>query len=80
MKLITPLVVQRNQVGFVKGRLLCENVMLASELVTDFNKPGPITRRCMQTGTTKAYENVDWTFMLNILEAFNLLEVFIDWI
>lgn len=80
LKLITPLVVQRNQVGFVKGRLLCENVLLASELVADFNKPGRTTRGCLQIDITKAYDNVDWNFMLNILEAFNLPGDFISWI
>lgn len=30
--------VQSNQVGFLKGHLLCENVLLASELVESFHK------------------------------------------
>ena len=46
LKCITPLAVQRNQVGFVKGRQLCENILLAAELVDDFNKPGQLTRGC----------------------------------
>ena len=80
LKLITPLAVQRNQVGFITGRLLCENVLLASELVADFNKPGEVSRGCLQIDITKAYDNVDWQFVLNILEAFGLPEVFIIWI
>ncbi|XP_010424688.1 PREDICTED: uncharacterized protein LOC104709832 [Camelina sativa] len=39
-KLFTAEAVQRNQVAFIPGRLLCENVLLAMELVTDFNKEG----------------------------------------
>ncbi|CAA7055588.1 unnamed protein product [Microthlaspi erraticum] len=72
--------VQRNQVGFVNGRLLCENVLLASELVADFHKPGPISRGCLQIDITKAYDNVHWTFVLNILEALQLPAIFINWI
>lgn len=72
--------VQSNQVGFVKGKLLCENVLLASELVTDFHKPATTTRRCLQIDLTKAYDNVDWRFMQNILSAFNLPPVFVGWI
>ncbi|CAA7058279.1 unnamed protein product [Microthlaspi erraticum] len=72
--------VQRNQVGFVKGRLLCENVLLASELVSDFNKAGPISRGCLQIDISKAYDNVDWGFLLRLLEAFELPENFIEWI
>lgn len=80
LKLITPKVVQRNQVGFVKGRLLCENVLLAAELVRDFNKDGEVTRGCLQIDISKAYDNVNWNFILNILEALELPKVFINWI
>lgn len=80
LKRLTPHVVQRNQVGFVKGRLLCENVLLASELVSGFNKPGITTRGCLQIDISKAYDNVDWEYMLNVLEAFDLPPIFIQWI
>lgn len=36
LKLITHLVVQKYQVEFVIGRLLCENVLFASDHVVDF--------------------------------------------
>lgn len=36
LKLCISDIVQRNEVGFVQDRLLCENVLLASELVKDF--------------------------------------------
>ena len=77
---ITPIAVQRNQVGFIKGRLLSENILLAAELVSDFNKPGATTRGCLQIDITKAYDNVDWGFLLNILKALDLPEVFVNWI
>ncbi|CAA7024778.1 unnamed protein product [Microthlaspi erraticum] len=80
LKRLTPLAVQRNQVGFVKGRLLCENVLLASELVADFNKPGPITRGCLQIDITKAYDNVDWGFLLRLLEALEIPPSLVSWI
>lgn len=38
LQLVVADIVQRNQVGFVQNRLLCENVLLASELVMDFHK------------------------------------------
>lgn len=58
LKLFLPLAIQNNQVGFVKGRLLCENVLLASELVSDFHKSGPTRRGCLQVDLTKAFDNV----------------------
>lgn len=64
----------------MQGRLLCENVLLASELVSGFQRPEITTRGCMQIDITKAYDNVDWTFILNTLEAFDLPAIFIQWI
>lgn len=77
---LTPKIVQRNHVGFVKGRLLSENALLASELVSHFNKEGDVTRGCLQIDITKAYDNVDWRFLFNILEAFELPQILQDWI
>ncbi|CAD5328526.1 unnamed protein product [Arabidopsis thaliana] len=72
--------VQGNQVGFVEGRLLCENVLLASELVTNFHSQGVTSRGCLQVDLAKAYDNLDWKFLLNVLQAINLPAVFIGWV
>lgn len=55
-------------------------MLLASELVVDFNKSGSSSRGCLQIDLTKDFDNIDWNFLLNILEAFSLPSVFIDWI
>ncbi|XP_010418986.1 PREDICTED: uncharacterized protein LOC104704630 [Camelina sativa] len=73
LKIITSQAVQRNQVAFIPGRLLSENVLLASELIADFNKDGPTTRGCLQIDLSKAFDNVDWDFLTNILTALELL-------
>ena len=73
-------IVQRNQVGFVQDRLLCENVLLASELVKDFNDQGPTTRGCLKIDISKAYDNLSWDFLFKVLHAIEMPEVFIDWI
>ena len=80
LKLITELAVQRNQAGFVKGRKLSDNVLLASELVADFNKDGRVSRGCLQVDITKAFDSIEWEFIINILLAFELPPVFIQWI
>ena len=80
LKLFMDQAVQANQVGFIKGRLLCENVLLASELVDNFQAEGETTRGCLQVDISKAYDNVNWEFLINILKALDLPSVFINWI
>lgn len=72
--------VQPNQVGFVEGRLLCENVLLASELVSNFHIAGEVSKGCLQIDLTKAYDSLNWDFLFNILTAIELPEKFIRWI
>ncbi|KAL0661041.1 hypothetical protein Bca4012_097878 [Brassica carinata] len=80
LKLCISEVVQRNQVGFAQDRLLCENVLLASELVKDFHRQGDTTRGCLKIDITKAYDNLSWDFLLGVLKTIELPEVFIAWI
>lgn len=80
LKLFIVEVVQRNQVGFLQGRLLCENVLLASELVTDFHVEGRVSRGCLKIDLAKAYDNISWEFILRLLEAIDLPKEVINWI
>lgn len=59
LKLFILDVVQINQVGFIKGGLLCENVILASELVEGFHKLGEKRRGCLQIDITKAFDSLN---------------------
>ncbi|KAL1198750.1 hypothetical protein V5N11_003011 [Cardamine amara subsp. amara] len=80
MKFFTDDAVQINQVGFIHGRLLCENVVLASELVVIFNKDGETRRGCIHVDLAKAYDNLCWRYLLNILRDLELPDRFIRWI
>lgn len=73
-------IVQRNQVGFVQDRLLCENVLLATELVKDFHAQGPTTRGCLKIDISKAFDNLNWDFLFKVLNTLELPTIFIDWI
>lgn len=59
IKLFIEEAVQPNPVGFIPERLLCEIVLLASELVSNFHKPGDTIRGCLQIDISKAYDKVE---------------------
>lgn len=61
----------------MKGRLLMENVLLASEVVKDYHKDS-ITPRCaMKLDISKAFDSVQWSFLLNSMMAMGFPERFI---
>lgn len=49
-------------------------------MVECFHKEGETTRGCLQIDITKAYDHLNWTFVINILQAFEIPAQFIRWI
>lgn len=80
LKLILPRIIAENQSAFVKGRLLMENVLLASKLVRDYHKESVSPRCAMKIDISKAFDSVQWSFILNGLLAMGFPERFIHWI
>lgn len=80
LKTILPSFIAPNQSAFIKDKLLMENLLLATELVKDYHKAGVSPRCAMQIDISKAFDSVQWPFLLNVLAALNLPEGFIHWI
>lgn len=80
LKSVLPKCITLNQSAFIKERLLMENVLLATELVKDYHKEDISTRCAMQIDISKAFDSVQWSFLLNTLEAMGLPKKFIGWI
>lgn len=80
LKLLLPRIILENQSAFVQGRLLMENVLLASELVKDYHKELISPRCLMKIDISKAFESVQWSFVLKSLSVLGFPERFIHWI
>ena len=80
MKGLLPLFISLNQSAFVKDRLLMENVLLASELVKNYHKDSVSKRCAVKIDVAKAFDSVQWSFLLSVLTALNFPERFIVWI
>lgn len=80
LKLLLPRIVSSNQSAFIQGRLLMENVLLASELVKDYHKEDVSPRCLMKIDISKAFDSVQWSFVLRSLEAIGVPSKFIHWI
>ncbi|XP_056842893.1 uncharacterized protein LOC130495512 [Raphanus sativus] len=80
LKQILPKFISTNQSAFVKDRLLMENVLLASELVKCYHKT-TISSRCAVTiDISKAFDSVQWSFVLSILSAIKMPDKFVLWV
>ncbi|XP_049394714.1 uncharacterized protein LOC125859004 [Solanum stenotomum] len=77
---VLPKLISPNQSGFVKGRSISENVLLAQEIIGDINKRNKHTNVVVKLDMTKAYDRVSWVFMTKVLRKFGFSEVIIDMI
>ncbi|XP_070055160.1 uncharacterized protein [Nicotiana tomentosiformis] len=66
--------ISTNQSGFVKERLISENVLLAQEIVqsiSHMNKRGNIV---LELHMAKAYDRMSWTLVTSVLRKFGFSE------
>lgn len=73
-------IISQNQSAFIKERILMENVLLATERVNDYHKESISARCAMKIDISKAFDSVQWSFLLNTLTALNFSPKFIHWI
>lgn len=61
--------IELNQCTFVEGRLFLENILLATEVVKDYHKPSITSRSALKLDISKAFDTVQWTFIVKTLRA-----------
>lgn len=80
LKSLLPQCITLNQSAFITERLLMENVLLATEVVKDYHKDNISSRCAMKIAISKAFDSVQWGFLLNMLQALGIPDQFIHWI
>ncbi|KAL2224820.1 UNVERIFIED_CONTAM: hypothetical protein Sindi_2935800 [Sesamum indicum] len=74
-KLISPC-----QAAFVPGRSIGDNIMLAEELFTGYNQTHLPPRCALKVDIRKAYDTVEWDFLIAVMELFGFPHTFVKWI
>ncbi|XP_024006528.1 uncharacterized protein LOC112083036 [Eutrema salsugineum] len=80
LKVILSLFIAPNQSAFVQDRLLMENLLLASELVSGYDRNTISSTCALKIDISKAFDSVEWSFILTVLEALDLPQAFVHWI
>ncbi|XP_074283365.1 uncharacterized protein LOC141607914 [Silene latifolia] len=77
---ILPSIVGAEQVAFIKGRSIFENIILSQTLVKGYNRAN-ISPRCMiKVDIRKAFDSLQWSFIANMLSGLGFPQQFIDWV
>lgn len=70
LSLILPEIVYEEQAGFVKGRQIAHHIVLAQELARDLNKKVTGGNVVFKIDMAKAYDRLEWRFLLKAMEVF----------
>lgn len=73
-------IVDKTQSAFVKGRLISDNIHLAEQFLRQYERKSVSPRCLLKIDIRKAYDSVDWGFMLDVMRGLNFPERFCGWI
>ena len=76
---ILPEIVSSDQVGYIKDRQITENIRIINDIMT-YTELKHIPGFISLIDFEKAFDSVEWPFLLKTLEAFNFGNTFIRWI
>ncbi|XP_011101787.1 uncharacterized protein LOC105179848 [Sesamum indicum] len=68
------------QRAFIPGRSIGDNIMLAQELFMGYNQARLPHRCALKVDIRKAYDTVEWDFLLAVLQLFDFPLTFTRWI
>lgn len=74
------MMISNSKLAFVKGRLLVENVLMDLEMIRGFYQKGISRIGLLKVDLRKAFDTINWEFILLILRAADFPPSFINWI
>ncbi|KAL2224639.1 UNVERIFIED_CONTAM: putative mitochondrial protein [Sesamum indicum] len=75
---VLPKVISPSQSGFVPGRLLSDNVLLAQELIHSLESHRPEANVIFKLDMAKAYDRVNWEFLFQVLRLKGFPQRWVD--
>ncbi|XP_026436177.1 uncharacterized protein LOC113334044 [Papaver somniferum] len=74
-KLVSP-----QQVAYVKGRCIQDQILLASELVNGMTKKRRCGNVALKLDISQAYDSVSWEFLFKVLQKFGFSKNWCEWL
>jgi hypothetical protein len=71
---LLPKLITKNQSAFVQGRSIFDNIALAQEITREIGKRGKGSNVMFSLDMLKAYDRLEWDFLLAVLRKFGFAE------
>lgn len=79
MKVVMGKLIGDAQSAFIQGRNIMDGVVVLNEVIEDAKK-SKVERLIVKVNFVKAYDSVDWTYLLGMLRSINFPNMWIKWI
>ena len=73
-------VIDPAQSGFIPGREMADNILLAVELIKGYSRKNNSPRCMIKMDLRKAYASINWVFLFSVMEEMSFPPKFMDWI
>ncbi|KAL0364427.1 UNVERIFIED_CONTAM: Retrovirus-related Pol polyprotein from type-2 retrotransposable element R2DM [Sesamum angustifolium] len=80
MQKVLDLLIDYSHNAFIPGRSISDNILLFQELLAGYNQTRLPPRCTIKVDLQKAYDSVQWDFLLEVLKLFKFPTRFIGWI
>ena len=68
LQLVIGKVIDPAQSGFIPGRQMTENILLATELIKGYSRKHNSPRCMIKMDLRKAYDSISWVFLFSVME------------
>lgn len=72
-----PNIISLNQIAFIKGRKIVDNILLAQEMIGDLDKKGRGGDMVIKLDIRMAFDTINWNFIIFVLRLRGFNEKFI---
>lgn len=77
---MAPKILLENQRGFVRGMQITDCICIASEAINMLENKSFRGNLAIKLDIRKAFDTIDWKFLLKVLQAFGFDPIFCNWI
>ena len=73
-------IISDSQAGFIPGRKIGDNIILAHELVKAYTRKNVSPMSMLKIDLQKAYDSVEWPFLEQVMEGLGFPDLFTQWV